>query len=310
MKRAIIISAALLLLATGCETNIYKIGEQDAFKGRYAPSLPIQQIRYDIHEEGAEASIDSLTYFNHWLWDNRGRLTRIEYDIEQSYYTNGPIHDEYYYDNNDRIDSIKHYVEGSTSTPVRTYKFHYTDGLLSKITFSFGQDNTRRTTEFRYHSGSQYPYAIVYIHPLQTWLVDIYHTDTLIQTWTLEWNNGNLIRATADSMAWYCTGLSHIDYFYDNHYNPLQGLFIADIISQDGFVDDPTTLCRNNLVRRVLYHYNQQRDVTTTTENYWNYHYRNNDGYPTNVTSSYESLYWTIFNVRTSFSYGEPYMEE
>ena len=63
-------------------------------------------------------------------------------------------------------------------------------------------------------------------------------------------------------------------------------------------------------MRRVLYHYDRQRDVTSTTEIHWYYHYRNNDGYPADVTTSYESLYWTTSTVKSSFSYGEPYMEE
>ena len=84
--------------------------------------------------------------------------------------------------------------------------------------------------------------------------------------WTLEWVNGNMVRATADSMAWYTTGLSHIEYYYDNHPNPFQGYFSSQLIGKDGFIDDPTCLCRNNMVRRVNYHYDRRNDSTTTSE--------------------------------------------
>ena len=95
--------------------------------------------------------------------------------------------------------------------------------------------------------------------------------DTLVQTWTLEWSGGNLVRATADSMAWYCTGISWIDYYYDNHPNSLQGLFFASQIFDGSFVDEPTSLCRNNLVRRVIHCTNH--DEISSIESLWKYTY-------------------------------------
>ncbi len=305
MKKTLAIPVALfcLVLTAGCEgTEKQAGGTQNSFAGHYRPSIPVMQMQHDLHEEGVEASIDSVTVTDLWTWDDGRRLKRIDYDIERSNNTHA-IHDDYYYDRNGRIDSLRHVVEG-VAYPERTFRFYYTNGLLSRIQFHFGEENLTRTTEFRYHAGDNYPYAILFIHPLNEWLTDFYHTDTLVQSWTLEWNDGNLTRAIADSTAFYCTGLTHIDYFYDNHYNPLQGFFSGDLISQDAFLDEPGSLCRNNMVRRVLHRLDAQGNPSTS-EDPFNFTYRSNDGYPVSMSSSYESLYWTILHVTTRFHYGE-----
>ena len=286
-----------------CGKYGYVSSDQNAFTGHYAPQMPIGQERVDLDEEGIEASTASQTYYNHWSWNVHRRLTRVYYDVDASYYVNHPVHDDYYYDAGGRIDSLKHVVEGASPNSVRTYKFHYDNGLLSCI------KNKSRITEFRYRCGSRYPYAIAFVRPLEQWLRDLYHTDTLVQTWTLEWRDGNLMRATGDSMAWYCTGLSHIDYFYDDGYNPLQGHYTGDLIGRDAFIDDPACLCRNNLVRRVMYHCDSLRNIVGTTEHTLTYSYRS-DGYPLSVATSYNSMYWTVFNIKSTYTYLDHVNEE
>ena len=296
MKKIILCSFAIVALLVAChpEDDIYPIS-QDAFTGHYSPQNPIVQIRYDSHEEGVEAGFDSLTYTNRWNWNGR-LLTRVDFDIEGSYYTNSPIYDDYYYNASGRLDSIRHHIDG-VANPDRTYRFSYTNGLLSRISFRFGY-----TTDFLYRSGERYPYSIVFTHPLQDWLWDLYHTDTLVKRWTLEWENGNLVRATADSMAWYCTGMSKIEYAYDNNPNPMQGYFDPSLVSKDGFIDDPSCLCRNNLVRRTDYNYDNRNDTTYIHEYSWNYRYLP-DGYPASVTYTFPTMYWTEITTTETFTY-------
>jgi len=299
--------ASVLLLATSCQrTNDLGPVTQDAFRGLYSPAATVVRIRHDLHEEGVEARNDSLTYYDNWIWNTyHRRLDIVEFDREQNYLTE-PTQDFYYYNSNGRLDSICHRVGGVSK---RTFHFTYSDGLLSQINFLFGEENRNYTTDFLYHNGQQYPYAIVFTHPLQNWMIDNYGTDTLVQRWTLEWSNGNLIRATADSMAWYCTGLSKIEYAYDNHPNPFQGYFNSSLISRDGIVDDPSCFCKNNLVHRTYYHYNSRDNTTSTSQSRWDYQYVR-PPYPSSVTTTYHTLYWTDVTVKSYFYYGDPWAEE
>ena len=316
MKRQTLLATTIgaivfLALFSACQrTDDIRPATQNAFRGLYQPTSTIVQMRHDVHEEGVEASIDSLTFFDRWNWSSDGRLAQVEFDYTGTYYySNSPRIDNYYYNSNGRLDSICHWAAQSVS-PLRTFRFAYSGGLLSRISFPFGQNGNRTyTTDFLYRNGEEYPYAIVFTHPLQEWLYDTYHTDTLVKQWTLEWENGNLVRATADSMAWYTTGLSHIEYYYDNHPNPSQGYFSSDLISRDGFIDNPSCLCRNNLVRRIEYHYNNRNDSTSTTQTDWIYQYYPN-GYPRSVTTTYPTLYWTTFTVKSTFIYDNLWIEE
>ena len=292
-----------LALFSACQrTDDIRPATQNAFRGLYQPTCTIVQMRHDVHEEGVEASIDSLTFFDRWNWSSDGRLAQVEFDYTGNMRYNGPVKDDYFYNSNGRLDSICHWAAQSVS-PLRTFRFAYFGGLLSRISFPFGQNGNRTyTTDFLYRNGEEYPYAIVFTHPLQEWLYDTYHTDTLVKQWTLEWENGNLVRATADSMAWYTSGLSHIEYYYDNHPNPFQGYFSSQLIGKDGFIDDPTCLCRNNMVRRVNYHYDRRNDSTITSESTWSYEYLPN-GLPANFTAVYPTMYWTEITDKITLTY-------
>ena len=316
MKRVnYILYTVLLLTATAChpEDNIYPIN-QDAFNGYYMPQDPIYRIRYDIHEEGVEASIDSLTFTNNWRWTINHMLARVDYDIEGNYnrYDNEPmnIYDVYFYTHG-RLDSLQHHIEGGSGTPLRTYHFHYNSGRLSQISFLFGQDNRHYTTDFLYRSNERQPYAIVFTHPLQDWQRQshFYDTDTIVQRWTLEWENGNLVRATADSMAWYMTGMSHIEYTYDNHPNPFHGYFSADLISRDGFIDNPTYLSRNNLIRKTCYNYDNRNDTTYISHYDIDVRYLSN-GYPSQITSVTPTMHWTDITTKATLTYSSWQLDE
>ena len=302
---------AILALVSACQrTDDIRPATQNAFRGLFQPTSTIVQMRHDVHEEGVEASIDSLTFFDRWNWNSDGRLAQVEFDYTGTYYySNSPRIDNYYYNSNGRLDSIC-YSLGTDGNYLRTYRFAYSGGLLSHISFPFGQNGNRTyTTDFLYRNGEEYPYAIVFTHPLEEWLYDTYHTDTLVKQWTLEWENGNLVRATADSMAWYTSGLSHIEYYYDNHPNPFQGYFSSDLISRDGFIDNPSCFCKNNLVRRTYYHYNSRDNTTSTSQSRWDYQYVRSP-YPSSVTTTYHTLYWTDVTVKSYFYYDDPWAEE
>ena len=299
-----------LALFSACQrTDDIRPATQNAFRGLYQPTSTIVQMRHDLHEEGVEASIDSLTFFDRWNWSSDGRLAQVEFDCTGNVRYNGPVKDDYFYNSNGRLDSICHWTAQSVS-PLRTFRFAYSGGLLSRISYPFGQNGARTyTTDFRYRNGEEYPYAIVFTHPLEEFLYNLYHTDTLVMRWTLEWDNGNLVRATADSMAWYTTGLSKIEYAYDNHPNPFQGYFNSSLISRDGIVDDPSCFCKNNLVRRTYYHYNSRDNTTSTSQSRWDYQYVR-PPYPSSVTTTYHTLYWTDVTVKSYFYYDDPWADE
>lgn len=301
---SILTLAAMLLTLASCQReNIHPI-EQQPFSGHYAPFHHITQIRHDIREEGVEAGFDSLTLIDHWHWTDR-LLTRVDYNAENTSNYSDPYSDYYYYSGG-RLDSLTRRFEGSDRNSNRTFHFSYQQGRLSRISFLFGNTDRNYTTDFLYRTGEEYPYAIVFTHPVDRSLWNLYHTDTVVQTWTLEWSGGNLARATADSMAWYITGMSHIDYFYDNHPNPCQGWFNASLISSDGFIDDPTCFCRNNLVRRVGYNYYQQGDTTYVLENTRTLQYEfGPNGYPSAITTTTPTLYWTDIINTSHFTYAD-----
>lgn len=293
------ISVVLLLTLAACErSEDFPVGGS-SFNGKCMAGRPIMQMRYDLHEEGVEASIDSLTIIDVWRWNSQRQLTAVDYDTAGNYYRRAlytPFNDTYHYDGQGRLESIDchGYID-------RTCRFYYRNGLLSQITYPFGNSDRQYRTEFRYRSGSQYPYAVIFTHPQEDFMVE-HHGDTVVQTWTLQWSDGNLARATADSTAWYWSGISQIDYHYDDHPNNLQGLFFTSQIFHDGFVNEPTSLCRNNLVRRVTHHSNHGE--TNSEETLWNYTY-GPDGYPTSVNYSYNTMYWTTVYVTNHITYGE-----
>lgn len=299
MKRINLFLVPLLVLLAGCRPQHYTDGEQNAFEGRYSPSLPITGMVHEIYEVGEFGTTDR-TVNDVWTWNRDRQLVTVQYG--NGYYDGiqSSTYDTYHYNSNGRIDSI---VYHSDTEAQRTFKFHYGNGLLQRITYPFGQENQIRSTEFRYSDGNRYPYAIVLVQPVEDWLRDIYHTDTLVQCWTLQWNDGNLVRATADSMAHYCTGINHIDYQYDNHYNPLQGHFTSNFIFGNRFIDNPTYLSRNNMIQSTVY------SSTPTTINLA-YQYRSNDGYPLSLTYTIHTLIYSTINITTTFQYGEPFMDE
>ena len=140
--------------------------------------------------------------------------------------------------------------------------------------------------------------------PLQDWQRQgsFWNTDTIRQQWTLEWENGNLVRATADSMAWYMTGMSHIEYTYDNNPNPFFGYFPADLISRDGFIDNPNSLCRNNLVRTTYYNYDNRNDTTYIRHSNIDYRYLPN-GLPSQISTVTPTMYWTEITDKATITY-------
>lgn len=297
-----LLAPALLLLAlTSCDDGTPRPGNQSPFKGFYSPQTPIAAMRYDVSEEGVEIQDRSVTYQNVWLWNTQRQLSSIVYDIDGVFYTNGPIRDDYQYDSQGRLEQINHYVGGSLQ---RAFNLNYSNGLLDRVTFPWGQNGLMKETRFKYRSGDQYPKAVVLVRPLEDWLRDIYHTDTLIQTWTLEWNNGNLVRATADSIAKYCTGKLYIDYVYDNRPNPLQGFLNADYITNNSFVDNPYFMSRNNMVQRIDHYSSQTNDSTVTYMTDFHFEYLNN-GLPANVTYTIPTMIWTEVTTTAHFVYGE-----
>ena len=130
---ATVIGCTLMLLSAACQRtdNIFPT-TQNAFRDMYQPVNAVVQMRHDLHEEGAEASIDSLTFFDRWSWSSDRRLAQVEFDYTGNVRYNGPVKDDYFYNSNGRLDSICHWAAQSVS-PLRTFRFAYSGGLLSRI---------------------------------------------------------------------------------------------------------------------------------------------------------------------------------
>ena len=98
------------------------------------------------------------------------------------------------------------------------------------------------------------------------------------------------------------TGMSHIEYAYDNNPNPFFGYFPADLISRDGFIDNPNSLCRNNLVRTTYYNYDNRNDTTYIRHSNIDYRYLPN-GLPSQITTVTPTMYWTEITDKATITY-------
>ena len=288
----ILMASVLLAFCTGCEKD-KDVSEASPFSGNYNPLYHIQQIDYDIEETGVEIGgtvSHSLTSLWHWTGNMLEQVdynydSQLSYDIQQSI-------DRYWY-TNARIDSLKYYYPYSNKH--RTYHFHYQHDRLTCIDYWI--NNQRYSTNYIYEHNSQYPSHIVYCRPA------ILHTeqDSVRMDWTLEWKNGNLLRATADSVAWYNTGIAKIEYAYDNKVNPFQNFFTGNSLQNYcDILESPYSYCRNNMVQQTKY-YKYHDDIETVTTHY-NYQYDNRNR-PTSVTYSYETMFYTTVTVTAHITY-------
>ena len=316
MRRKLLTALPLVALMASCGEKDHDLGgQQNPFAGKYSPSHRIVLMRHDINEF-SEIGERDYTVFDSWQWNSDGTLARVDYDIDgtglqndgrpasaenknDDTYETSFSYDIYHYNADGQLGSIVHHPSYDNDNEYRTYLFHYSDGLLRRISYAVqGDEEKVHVTEFLYHPNQQQPYEIMSVDPLEEWQWTTYHTDTLVQRWTLLWENGNLMRVTADSTACYVTGVARTDYFYDDKPNPMKGFFRAENIAQI-FLDNPSCFNSNNLIRHVRY---DKEDHDIMQQSY-SYQYQR-DGYPCTISYRYNYLYFFAFiDGRTSITY-------
>ena len=262
-----LLSLAALSVSCAKEDSVYPVGT-NPFEGRFAPAKHIAKVENEIREVGPMWGVDTTFLTDTWTWEE-GLLKRVDKPESNT-------REEYFYNEQGCIERLVYMVN---TTIRREFDFSYEHGLLSQISYDWGS-SYRYQVHFHYRANESYPNEMVTIRPLEDFLINLYGCDTLVQSWTLGWDNGNLVRATADSMATYCTGFSLITYFYDNKSNPNMGHFTCDDIAHLGLLDNPACLSRNNLVCCVKY--NDYHGTITPIETFYTYQYLP-DGFPSEV---------------------------
>lgn len=208
----LVLSASLLLMV-GCQKEDRIVPDvSNPFYGIYSPSGQIKQI-----------SSDSVTLFT-TQWIGR-RLINITID---------DITNQYNYDSHNRLASID-------SNIFCTYN---ADNLLSSVKIILN-DKTR-TLMFQY-DGKLMPCTVVdsIFYRTSTDINEWYSTST---AYRLEWDKGNLIKATpvdADGIRY--------EYIYDDNHNPFCGLILYPVLEQDGLLQSPSFFSRNNIVDVIGY---------------------------------------------------------
>lgn len=287
----LMLSAAVL--AVSCTGDVEYSLAVSPFHQSFVPQLHVQSVGSDMVETGVEAGPDgqqqaatTATY----LWQG-GRLTKYETAGEPG----GDLAEriDYEYDGQGCLSSFV----CRTAYAEWEYRFDYTDSLLTAIRYPRGEHEYK--VVFTYGKHSDYPIRVQFVEPVDEWMLPAYGVDTLVKSWELEWKDGNLVRARADSMAWYCSGISSIDYYYDHRVNPFVGLFTEHDMA-DMVLGVPSALSANNMVRRVNNHYYQGQ----STPREYTCHYKyDTQGRPKQIVDSWESMYWTTFTRTRHISY-------
>lgn len=208
--------SATLLLMAGCQKEDRIVPDtSNPFYGIYSPSGQIEEV--STNNETLLAT----------QWIGR-RLMAVEYSVP----TNGS--DQYNYDSHNRLASVD-------SNIFCTYNG---DQLLSSIRIILS-DKTR-TLMFRYDD-KLVPYMVVdsILYRTSTDINEWYSTST---TYYLEWDKGNLVKATPSDG----NGLRY-EFLYDDNHNPVCGLVWSPVLEQEDLLLHPSFFSRNNIVEVTGY---------------------------------------------------------
>lgn len=196
-----------LLMMVGCQKEDRIVPDtSNPFYGIYSPSGQINEV--------SSSSETLLT--TQWLGR---RLLSV---------SNDDITNQYNYDSHNRLASID-------SNIFCTYN---SDRLLSSIKVILN-DRTR-TLMFRY-DGKLLPYMVVDSILYRT-SPDISEWYSISTAYRLEWDKGNLVKATPIDE----NGLRY-EYLYDDNHNPFCGLALPSVLEQDSLLQFPSFFSRNNI---------------------------------------------------------------
>ena len=217
----VILSASILLLA-GCQKEDRIVPDtSNPFYGIYSPSGQINEV--------STTSETLLTT----QWIGR-RLMNVS--LANPYEAGELIINQYNYDSHNRLASVD-------SNIFYTYNG---DKLLASIKIIFN-DKTR-TLMFRY-DGKLLPHMVVDSNFYRTYsdINEWYSTSTV---YNLEWDKGNLVKATPIDE----NGVRY-EYTYDDNHNPFCGLALYPILAQDNLLQFPSFLSRNNILDVIGYNH-------------------------------------------------------
>ena len=215
----VILSASILLLA-GCQKEDRIVPDtSNPFYGIYSPSGQINEV--------STTSETLLTT----QWIGR-RLMNVS--LANSYEAGELIINQYNYDSHNRLASVD-------SNIFYTYNG---DKLLASIKIIFN-DRTR-TLMFRY-DGKLLPHMVVDSNFYRT-SSDINEWYSTSTAYNLEWDKGNLVKATPVD-----AGGVRYEYLYDDNHNPFCGLALYPILTQNSLLQFPSFFSRNNILDVIGY---------------------------------------------------------
>lgn len=205
--------SASLLLMVGCQKEDRIVPDvSNPFFGIYSPSGQIKEV-----------SSNSETLLT-TQWIGR-RLLCV---------SNDDITNQYNYDSHNRLASID-------SNIFCTYN---ADKLLSSVKVILN-DRTRMLM-FQY-DGKLMPSLVVdsIFYHISTDINEWYSTITVYR---LEWEKGNLVKATPVDAG----GITY-EYIYDDNHNPFCGLALPTVLEQDSLLQYPSFFSRNNILDVIGY---------------------------------------------------------
>lgn len=261
-----IVCALLACISCSKEDNIIATN-QNLCLGAYSPLKPIKQVNIDHINSGVAILSDTISdaIVQKWYWNN-SKLSFIEYtnNLDSASWT-----EQYYYNESGRLERL--------AVPNNRYLFKYSaNGRLWKI-----EDSDRFYITFDYpHYGHALPTAM-YITRSDAQG----HATTM--GWMLEWDNANLVRATADDTALFYTGISYYEYIYDDHSNPYQGFINNDMLTNDLIIEYPSCFSKNNIVSTIR-HYDHGNGTEST--NTTSYHHDYADDLPSVISHFYHNI--------------------
>ena len=205
--------SASLLLMVGCQKEDRIVPDvSNPFYGIYSPSGQIKEV-----SNNSEA-----LFTTQWLGR---RLLSV---------SNDDIANQYNYDSHNRLASID-------SNIFCTYN---ADKLLSSVKVILN-DRTRMLM-FQY-DGKLMPCLVVdsIFYHMSTDINEWYST---ITAYRLEWEKGNLVKATPLNAG----GITY-EYVYDDNHNPFCGLALPSVLEQESLLQYPSFFSRNNILDVISY---------------------------------------------------------
>lgn len=216
--------SASILLMVGCQREDRIVPDtSNPFYGIYSPSAQINEV--SISTDDGNTSLLTTQ------WIGRRLMSVCQ---TNSLTTSDTFVSQYHYD-------ARYRLTGVDSNIFLTYNGN---GLLSSVKIILF-DRTHILL-FRY-DGRLQPASMVDSTLFRT-SSDINEWYTISTVYNLEWNKGNLLKATPVDG----NGVRY-EYIYDDNHNPFCGLALPSVLEQDSLLQYPSFISRNNILDVIGY---------------------------------------------------------